>query len=229
MTVWMIFGILVIMVVAFLFLMVSQKQPVAKLTTDKPTVQLFVQNCLDATTKYALFKAGMQGGYTELTRNFYVKDPLQMAYGHYIKNMLISEDELQIQLENSITSQLLVCLQEFRAFDDKDYEIKTEGVPKVSVALSDSSVDVTAEYTVKIINQKTETLDKFHAETNIPIKRIRNEQSNILDDELYNLDELGKTSGNTYVLHFSDSDIVVYEDPSKLDGQNFLFAYAVKN
>ncbi len=198
--------------------------------SDISGVQLYVENCIDAVSKYALYKAGKQGGLIELKEDHFSNSFLETNYAFYNEKTFPSLDASKQEIEVFIDDNLKKCTDGFKGFGLQGMEI-SEGDVSTEILFSLRSVIVTVDYPLEIEYQgKKFSLEKFQKDMPVRFKTVHSETDSLVSnlDDRYNLELLNQMDSNVYITPFGETDLIVEERlGSRGNGDNYLFMFAV--
>jgi len=199
-------------------------------SSDLGGVQMYVENCIDAVSKYALYKAGKQGGTITLKEDHFSNSFLETNYAFEKQKVFPPLEISKLELEGFIDRNLKNCTAGFAGFGLQGMEI-SDGDVETEIIFGLRSVIVTVNYPLEIDYQgKTFSLEKFQKDIPVRFKTIHSETDQLVSDfhERYNLDFLNEMDSNIYMTPFEETDLFVEERlGSRGNGDNYLFMFAV--
>jgi len=242
-TIFIIVAIIIIGIAITLFLVLRNERG-----TDNPaysesdSIAGFVQECLEITSKQAIYFIGLHGGYfipPEESTNFGV------PYYYYDYRMEVpSENEIESEISMFIEESLPLCTNNFEAFSDFDIE---EGEINVDITIQDNSVIINTIYPIRISKGEESTLlNEFNTEISVRLKELYNASKFILNYQLYNHGEVClnclfdfSKENNIQINMQSNDTTVVYEivdkestldiiKESEWELENYKFRFAIK-
>jgi len=229
---WMIMiGILIIIILYFVYATRNQLIEMIKpRVSDVSAVQIYVENCIDAVSKYAAYTVGKQGGSIFLRERHFSNPFLNVNYAFDKAKTFPTIDEVKTEMEQFINSNLKNCTADFRGFKSKGIEIE-EGNVSSEIIFGPKSFIVTVNYPLKISSGgKTTLIEKMQKDVPLNLGKIHSETDNFLSffDIRYNLTYLRNRASSTYIVPFEDADLFVEaSSESNLFGDSYLFLYAV--
>jgi hypothetical protein len=193
-------------------------------------VQKYVEECVDRTSKYGVYRMGMQGGYLMMPNDYFRNDVFEVSYAYNDEKKFLTLDEMRQQLETFILVNLPGCLDDFRSFRNEGFNIQA-GEMKVDVLFAEKNSMVTVTLPMTITRSDfSAKLEKFPMPMNIAAKEIHSGIDNFVDDlsDSYDMTYLNGLNANISVNAFGDSDLFAEQNfDSVISGEDYLFLYAV--
>ena len=194
-------------------------------------IQKFVEECVDRTSKYGMYRMGMQGGYLMMPNDYLKNDVFEVGYAYAGEKTFLTLDEMKQQLESFILINMPDCLNGFKEFENEGFDIKA-GEMKVDVLFAEKNSIVTLTLPMTITKGNFNAkLEKFPVPMNIAAKEIHSNVDLFVDDmsSSYDLTYLNGLNSNISVNAFGDSDLFVEQNfDSVISGWNYLFLYAIR-
>jgi hypothetical protein len=203
-TLFIILGIIMVLAAMFFFYMradITKISYTEKVPESIIPFQRFVENCIDSTTREAVQKLGMSGGYIELPPNIKNNPFARLSiapevdyiipYWYYRKGGTIKDNDLSPTLDmmtaditKYVNENIAFCLNNFTAFQNI-YKITEKGNTIFQTRITDNSVVVLLDYPVEIIDasKKPTLMKKFRAELPIRLKKMYELAREIFDAE----------------------------------------------
>jgi len=227
-----IIGILILVLLFFAFAMRNQLVDLIKpKVSDVSGVQIYVEDCIDAVSQFAIYKMGIQGGSITLNPAHFSNSFLNVNYAFDGTKTFPALDAMRAEIESFVNNNLKNCTAEFRGFKSKGIDIK-EGNVSTSIIMGVKSLIITVDYPIGITSgDKTFEIDKFQRDVPIRLKGVHSETDGFLSgfSSRYNLTYLRNMNSNVYILPYEDTDLFVEEAPdSRILGDNYLFLFAVR-
>lgn len=222
-------GIVFLIIMFFAFAMRGQMVGLIKpKVADISAVQIYVENCVDAVSQYAVYKIGKQGGSIQLDEPYFASPFLDVNYGFNKGKTFPAIDEAKLEIENFVNENLKNCTAGFRGFGSQGISVK-EGDVRTDVFFGLRSTIVTVSYPLEITYQdKTFALDKFQRDIPVGLKKIHSKTDEFLNLDRYNLTYLRGINSNIYIVPFENDDLIVQESlDSRIYGENYLFLTAI--
>ena len=139
---------------------------------DIKDINLFVETCFDSKVKSGLDLLGKQGGYIKSPNNVNFirtsETELPLHYDEETISLPILGD-MEIELSRYIEHDILLCINDFRFFEEIGFEISDAEID-TEVDISDNSVYIKLDYPVKIKDKANNIVTLTPFNKNIPIK-----------------------------------------------------------
>ena len=225
-----------IIILAIFFLAFAMRQQLVGLmkprTSDVSGVQIYVEDCIDAVTQYAVYKIGSQGGSLALGPAHFSNSFLEVNYAFDNGNVFPPLDSIQSEIESFVNSNLKNCTAGFGGFKAKGMQVK-EGDVSSSVVFGLSSMIVTVTYPVEVTSgDRTFTIEKFQRDVPVRLKTIHSETDSFMSgfgNSGYNMTWLRNMGSNVFIVPEDGSDLLVEENTySRILGENYLFLSAIR-
>jgi len=231
-SVFIIIGIIILASVLFVLAIRSEFFKTLMPTTNSVIpIQKFVEECVDRTSKYGIYRMGMQGGYLTMPDDYLKSDVFEVGYAYNNEKKFLALDEMRQQLESFILVNMPDCLNGFKEFENEGFSIQT-GEMKVDVLFAEKSSMVTLTLPMTItkgdFNAK---LEKFPVPMNVAEKEIYSGIDNFVNDlsDSYDLTYLNGLNANISVNSMGDSDLFAEQNfDSIISGKDYLFLYAIR-
>lgn len=205
------------------------------LSQEAQTVKRFVDSCLDKTVNGGVLYIASQGGHLTSPEKSLRSDYSQIPY-YYDKgeNLVISQEELQTNLENYITESLPLCIDGFRTFD---YDI-TIGDITANVTVNPENIGVIIEFPITLqFGERIESLEEFEESYDIRLGLLRNISEDIIkqvevEPEMIPLSYLldKQIRNNVQIAAFEKNNETVYiiEDNRSIENIPLMYLFATK-
>ncbi|MDD5086822.1 MAG: hypothetical protein PHV16_03650, partial [Candidatus Nanoarchaeia archaeon] len=157
---------------------------VIPLDETKP-INHYVGLCAKSTTEDALFKLGIQGGYTSTPPNYMQSVYSKIAYWYYegedispsIKKM---EQELSLYVDKALPE----CIENLDVFREMGYNFEFNDI-KTKAKISDNFVEFNINYPITIIKQNSKAkISDFYEIYNVRLGHIHNISKQIVEKEV---------------------------------------------
>jgi hypothetical protein len=210
-TLFVIIGLVILSATFIIFYIRSQIEPQGP-GGDKDPVQAYVEQCLLQVSEDALVRLGQQGGYVNLSSldktmamhypmesNMLslFSDSLFVPYWLYQGQSSLDQSQMprleksydqdysiQWQLEDHIARSLRNCV-DLEIFKAQGMDISETGVLEVDVIIAEASVNVKANYPLRIYKEdRVQTKEEFFARVPVRLGRIYRLASEIRDYEM---------------------------------------------
>ena len=200
--------------------------------TEAGDVKTFVETSLETATKHCLIKIGIQGG--RYSNQLFLEERYSnVEYAYLEKDVFLSTDELQAELEQCIQDMTQVCINDFEAF--KGLEIKHGDIDPQAV-LAAENVPVRLEFDVSVEKgEDRQQFTQFANEVPVRLKALHEKTEKIikktaLEEAHIDLFYLGFTNVNSSIYEEEDKQqLYVLADPSSMiNNENYLFLFANK-
>lgn len=222
-----------IVVLIMLFLALAMRNQISDAirprVSDVSGVQIYVENCVDAVSRYAFYKAGRQGGSITLKQGHFSTQFIDTNYVLGSGNSLPELDEIRAELELFIDNSLKNCTAGFRGFESQGMKIE-EGEVKTSIIFGARSAIVTVSYPLRIEYQdKTFAIEKFQKDIPVSFRKTHSDTGSFIGlEERYDLLCLNRINANFFITPFEETDLFVEERlDSRADTDSYLFIFAV--
>jgi len=179
-TIFMIIGIIIIVIFAFLFIAIQQDNKVREILSpekNNPVAQ-FVQSCLEYSADESIKELMRNGGHKA-----------GLAY-----DVIPSESDMQNSLSKMVNTRILSCVDDYSALINQGYSV-TAKIPKTKVSINPDDVLFVLEFKITARKDNSEiSEDKFrYSAENIRIPYVRQlAESILISDEWINANELLK-------------------------------------
>lgn len=222
-TVFIIAGILILVIVGFLYAARSSMLTISDSKRSASEVQIFIDECLYTTSEHGISILGMQAGKISPS-SFFDIDGIPAGFGYYDGDKkLPSLEDMQSELESFIDGNILHCIGGLAVFEDMGYEIQEIGEPSSAVTFAehDTIIDLnlSVSYKKKNIESSVNHL-KFRTELPVSIKHIHRFSQAIVDMKsqnpgYINMSYLGSSAFDIHVLTYDDDDVQLFviQDP----------------
>ena len=236
-TIFIIIGILIVVGVVLYFVLSgesTEEQP--QVDAEIQPIYNYVQECLDESVNEGIFYIAERGGYYNLSG---VQKTSVLEIPYYIQKTsvtMISKQEMENQLSNSIKDDVLTCV-DFGQFEN--FEIKSE-TPSVTTSIEEERVDVNMEFPVNIKKgEYTYQLRDFTKTKQVrlgtiydAISKYINEQSEIPEGFCVNC-FLGISEDYDFTVDSFDTSegskiFIISDYRSKLNGEKLIYSFAGK-
>jgi hypothetical protein len=200
-------------------------------SNDASAIQLYVDNCVNAVSQYAIYKIGKHGGSVipdepRLSNLF-----LDVNYAFDGTKKFPSLSGMKSEIEGFVDDNLKNCTYKFRGFESRGVHIE-EGDVKTEMTFQLNSVLVSVNYPLKITSGGSSlSLEDFHAKVPVRIDSIQSGIENFVSDfdERYDMLYLNDADSNIYITPYEETDLFAYEDlASRIMSENYLFLFAVR-
>jgi len=201
-TLFIILGIVLLLLISIiLFLYQSQRTRPEVIEPEFIPIKNYVEECIGVVTEEALDLLGTQGGYVEIPREIELDPNSYISFGNGIVKVpfwyylgtdrmpFLYKDEgspsIQGQLENYITENIEICLDDFSVFEEQ-FTIKPSRRVSSEVEIGDESIIVGVEYPVKIkasVENKVGYVTKYQKIIPVQLKQMYELAKNIMEEE----------------------------------------------
>ncbi|MBN1385854.1 hypothetical protein JW968_02630 [Candidatus Woesearchaeota archaeon] len=232
-TIWMIFGIVIIAVLAITIFLWGMREFGDKPELNRYEIQLFTERCLKDTGESALKKIGLQGTYLHPT------DHVETEFGKvgYLSRNGENVNRTLINIERDIAEHVIenfdICTGNYSVFKQKGLKIK-QGDKYLSVGFGEYATIFTLNYPVSfILANSTFSFERFETEVPIRFKTLFSYALGVKDPDLIDMTYLGDLDVNTTVLDYNTSKVYVFDDSlseirSEERLKSYKLAFAVK-
>lgn len=153
------------------------------------TITSFVEFCLENVTEIQIKKNLKQGGF-QTTPNHYIPYNIYQVsiYLQYEQKQIPKISIIESELENSLKTPFIQCLNDFKQFEDVGYSI-TYNEPIFSVNFSTGKIISTLDFPVSIIQNNSQeilNLNSFQSEVDLDILNFYSIINDFID---YNIDK----------------------------------------
>ncbi len=160
-TLFMLFGILILFLIGFFFIFLVKKTETAEQT--KP-IQAYIEQCIKDVGINAVEYVSLQGGYFSTPEPYYKYGQYKVAYIIYNSTpLLASQKNIEEQLGLYVDERLERCIANFSTFALQGYEIHADS-PHTTALMREDSVLFTVVYPVTAIKYSTITYSAFAVE-----------------------------------------------------------------
>ncbi len=197
--------------------------------SDVSAVQVYVENCVDAVSKYGIYRLGKQGGILYLEPGHFSHAFLRVNYAFDEAKAFPGIEGVENELEFFIGENIKNCTRGFRGFQSRGMRIE-EGNATADVIPGRESVIVKLHYPLRIMYEdRTFVLEKFQKAIPVKLRKVHSETDSFLDLERYDLLYLNEMDANVYITPFDEADLFVEERlGSRINAEDYLFIFAVK-
>ncbi|QQG39092.1 MAG: hypothetical protein HYS32_01380 [Candidatus Woesearchaeota archaeon] len=165
-------------------------------------IKRFVDSCVEEVTKDAIITAGLQGGYTSLSRDQFLGTPgnifsnslqifsgLNVPYWFYEKASGIQEQkipslsQIEEQISNYIDVNLEDCINNLESFEKVGYNFTIEK-PKTKTDIRQDEVIVITSYPIEVSIKDTRfRFDRFRSELDVGLGRLYEAAIEVINQE----------------------------------------------
>lgn len=222
-----------ISVLIIFFLAFAMRNEISELikpkVSDVNPVQVYVENCVDAVSKYGLYKMGKQGGSISLDDEHFSHAFLNVNYAFNSRKTLPEISAMEEELENFVSENIKNCTRDFKSLESRGMKIK-EGNATAEVIPTRNSVIVKLHYPLSVDYQgKTFLFETFQKSIPVKLKKVRSDTDAFLGKEKYDMLLLNEMDSNVYIMPFGKTDLFVEERlGSRVNSEDYLFIFAAK-
>ena len=192
-TVFLIIGVVVLLIAAAIFFITSKTvtQEIDTETpdsfSDKGKVQLYVQSCLEDITSQGIEVLSLQGGFYNIDKGLKTEN-LNIAYGSYEGQLLLTEDIFREELSKYVQDNLQYCIQDFEVFEE--FTIKVLSSEEVTIEMQNDGLTANLKYGLEIVqgNDKERIL-KFQSKVKSNVAKALEMFSTLTIDNIEPLKE----------------------------------------
>lgn len=200
---------------------------------DIKPINAFIENCVEKSSKEAVYYIGDSGGYTNLPN---LSTENKVAYYFYDKNNYMpSKERVEYELSDYMNNAMLFCtknLVDFPEFEVKNAEINS------TAEILDDKVIFKVKYPVSVSRGDVSyKFNSFETQVNVRLGIIYDSIAKIMEDQMkYDdicIDCMSNVAieNNLYInmMDYSDSVIFgVYDLESELNSEEYVFYFANK-
>ena len=191
-TLFLIFVIILVIAIGFVFYTsdLNKKAPFDPSNTinsvsERNSIKFYTQQCLDKVLKDALKRVGENGGYIYRTP----KLKIQFTEDYILTYLYIDREKflpdiniIQSDIEKYINNNIRYCVQDFIFYKGRGWSTQIPDV-KSNVLITEEDVVATVDFPVEFKrNGLSLNLGRAYARDPVPLKKIVQEVSNILED-----------------------------------------------
>ncbi len=240
-TIFLIVGIVLLGVFSGVFYLVSTinedrlkgEQETPLYSELRPQFVTFVESCLEQTAEPGLYLLGKQGGIIEPEGKFLATENDIINYAYLNGEYLLHKEEMETQLNRFIEDNLNDCINNFAAFQDLAYEIRTEE-PQVKSLIQLNSVDISLNYPLEIISGKEQTkVEDFKISIDLPLGGYLDTVQQISSKSNSTVLDLSFFAGFEpfITLYPFDGDTTIFSmyDEKGYEGKPYAFIFAIRD
>lgn len=242
-TIFIIIGITILAVVSILIYMQTKEGggfQTAKVPLEVQPIKAFVESCSKQTTENGLVFIGLQGGYYNLSGNFFNLGLFAFPYYFYEGSPFFPEkDSIRQELSKYVEKMLDVCLNNFSIFKEQGFEIKQKS-SNVELQFTKKNILVKTYLALEIKGgEKSTRINDFISSVDFDfntfydilgkIKYVQMRHPDYVPIEP--LTDLAEMYNFTFqITHFPNSSVVYFImfDNRDIYRNTYLYAYAVK-
>ncbi len=240
-TVFLLVGIVLLGVFSGVFYLVSTinedrlkgEQETPLYSELRPQFVTFVEGCLEQTAEPGLYLLGKQGGIIEPEGQFLATESDIINYAYLNGEYLLYKEEMEKQLNRFIEDNLNDCINNFAAFQDLAYEIRTEE-PQVKSLIQLNSVEINLNYPLEIISGKEQTkVEDFKISIDLPLGGYLDTVQQISSKSNSTVLDMSFFAGFEpfITLYPFDGDTTIFSmyDEKGYEGKPYAFIFAIRN
>ncbi len=239
-TLFILLGLLILLFIGF-FLFYQQEfleQVVTPQSSATAAVQAMVQSCMDTIVSDALFIAGFQGGYIEITDSRKAISERQLHYYYYYQDISPNLTFIYDLMEAYILNNTVTCIEASSLLSIYNISIETEEGSVVIQSGAETTVDLLLAITIHEATTTT-SLDSFTTTVPVAFEKMYGVAREIVEtiavsDPLICMTCLHELAeGNGVVLSINDYEqlsdyYVLFDQTTELYDAPYAFAFVVR-
>lgn len=240
-TIFLVVGIVLLGLFGGVFYLVStinqdrlkEEQETPLYSEIRPQFVIFVEGCLRQTAEPGLYLLGKQGGIIEPEGKFLATENDIINYAYLNGEYLLHKEEMEAQLNRFIEENLNDCINNFAAFQDLAYEIRTEEL-KANSLIQLNSVEISLNYPLEISSGKEQTkVEDFKISIDLPLGGYLDTVQQISSKSNSTTLDMSFFAGFEpfITLYPFDGDTTIYSmyDEEGYEGKPYAFVFAIRN
>ncbi len=234
-TIFIIFGILILFLSSFIFFGMNKGPTSVKKTSSTP-IENYISACIERTAGFGIYQLGIHGGRIYDLDNAFVKDYYKVSYaydnGKVMPLLSDSKKDLERYVNENLNAGAYSCLKDLNVFKN-EYDVIEISDANTTVVFSDDVTLVKVNMPVNLVKKgASRQFDNFEYKFNVRYKRVFDFVNGMLDyTTAVPLSYNGVSGINLHLIPYSDDNVELYavtDSKSKLSSKDYVFLTAVK-